>query len=88
MVNVEIAILLAALLALLTVLLVRVAPGQSRRRTRALIGLAPGVVGAFVVGALVTDFVPDAWERVVGPWLILVVTVGVVVLAITNLARE
>ena len=88
MANVEIASLLVLLLVVLTVALVRVVPGQPSRRTRAAIGLVPGVVGALVVGALVTDIVPDAWERVVSPWVILAVTAGVVVLAVTNLVRQ
>ncbi len=88
MANVEIASVLVLLLIVLTVIAVRVVPGQPRRRTRALIGLAPGVAGAFVVGALVTDIVPDSWERVAGPWVILAVTAGVVALAVTNLIRQ
>ncbi len=86
--NIEIASLLVGLLIALTVLLIRVVPGQPRRRTRAVIGLVPGVVGAFLVGALVTDFVPDTFERLAAPWVILAVTAGVVALAVTNLIRQ
>jgi uncharacterized membrane protein YeaQ/YmgE (transglycosylase-associated protein family) len=86
--NIEIASVLILLLVALTVLLIQIVPGQARRRTRAVIGLVPGMVGALVVAALVTDLVPDTFERVAAPWVILAVTAGVVVLAVTNLIRQ
>lgn len=75
-------------LAALTVILLRVAPGQSRRRTRALVGLVPGVLGAGVVAAMVTDIVPDNFESFALPWVIVLGTAGVVLLTLMNLAER
>jgi hypothetical protein len=76
-----------ALLAFL-MLLDRIDRGQSRPSTRALIGLAPGVVGAFIVGTLATDLVPDTVEQTATPWIVVIVTAGVVGLTIMKLARR
>jgi hypothetical protein len=70
------------------VLLGRVDPGQPRPWTRALIGLAPGLIGAFIVGTLATDLVPDALEATATPWVVVLATCGVIGLTVLNLARR
>jgi hypothetical protein len=86
--DVAIASVLILTVGALTLLLLRVAPGQSRRRTRALVGLVPGLLGALVVGSLTTDIVPDTWENVAVPWVIVLGTAAVVLLTVTNLAER
>lgn len=88
MADVAIASVLILTVGSLTLLLVRVAPGQSRRRTRALVGLVPGLLGALVVASLTTDIVPDTWEDVAVPWVIVLGTAAVVLLTVTNLAER
>ena len=71
----------------LIALALRLAPGQQRQSTRALIGLVPGLIGALVVAALVEDFVPDQLESFALPWVIVVVTAGLILLTVKNLDR-
>jgi hypothetical protein len=85
--DVGIATVVILALALVIAIVLRLAPGQHRRRTRALIGLVPGVIGAVVVMALHKDLVPDEFEAFVLPWVIIAVTAGVIVLTIRNLAE-
>lgn len=88
MANVGIAAFVALGIATMLVILRVVAPGEPRRRTRALIGLVPGLLGAGAVLALSTDFVPDGFESVALPWVIVVVTIGMVALTAVNLAQH
>ena len=74
-------------LALVIAIVLRLAPGQHRRGTRALIGLVPGVIGAGIVLALTKDLVPDAFETFALPWVIIAVTAGVILLTIRKLAE-
>jgi hypothetical protein len=83
--NVAIAGVVLFSIATLATVLLQFAPGQPDRRLRAGIGLILGVIGALVVGALVTDLVPDAFEAVAFPWVIAGSTVGIVALTIINL---
>jgi hypothetical protein len=75
-------------LAAFATLLHVVDPGQPRRWTRALIGLAPGLAGAFLVGTLATDLVPDDFEQMITPWVVVLATCGVIGLTVTNLPRR
>jgi hypothetical protein len=88
MVSIWSAIVFTVGLAGFAVLLNHVDPGQPRPWTRAIIGLAPGLIGAFVIGTLATDLVPDALEQTITPWVVVLATVGVVGLTVTNLARR
>jgi len=63
----------------------RVAPGQQRPLTRAFIGLVPGLVGAGIVVAYATDAVPDGFETFALPWVIVVVTGGMILITVKNL---
>jgi uncharacterized membrane protein YeaQ/YmgE (transglycosylase-associated protein family) len=84
--NVGIAALVIASIAGLIALALRVAPGQPRPLTRAFIGLVPGLVGAWIVVALATDAVPDQFETLALPWVVIVVTGGMILITIRNLA--
>ena len=75
-------------LAGLIALVMRLAPGQQRLRTRALIGLVPGLIGTLIAGALIMDFVPDQLETFVLPWVIVAVTCGLILLMIINLVER
>ena len=88
MVSFWVAVILTLALAAFAIILNRVAPGQPRPWLRALIGLAPGVVGAIVVGTLTTDLVPDAFEQTATPWVVALATVGIIGLTVTSLARR
>jgi len=55
---------------------------------RALVGLVPGVVGAFVVAALMTDIVPDNFESIALPWVIVAGSIGIVLLIVMNLREH
>jgi predicted membrane channel-forming protein YqfA (hemolysin III family) len=88
MVSIWSAIVFALGLAAFAILLNHVDPGQPRRWTRALIGLAPGLVGAVLVGTLITDLVPDGLEATITPWVVAIATVVVVGLTVMNLARR
>ena len=88
MVSIWAAIVLTMGLAAFAVAMNRVDPGQPRPWTRALIGLAPGVIGAFLVGTLATDLVPDTLEATATPWIVVLATIGVVGLTVMNLARR
>ncbi len=88
MANVGIAALAVGSLTFVVVLFLRLAPGQQRRRTRILVGLIPGLVGAAVVGALTTDLVPDRFETVALPWVVVAVSIGMVALTVRNLAAR
>ena len=72
----------------LIALLLRIAPGQQRPLTRALIGLVPGLVGTLIVGALAMDLVPDELESLALPWVIVAVTGGLILLMIKNLVER
>jgi undecaprenyl pyrophosphate phosphatase UppP len=84
-VNVGIAAVVIASIGGLIALVLRVAPGQQRQSTRALIGLVPGLIGALIVGVMVEDFVPDQLETFALPWVIVVVTGGLILLMLKNL---
>jgi hypothetical protein len=84
--DVGIATVVIVALALVIATVLRLAPGQHRLGTRALIGLVPGVLGAGIIMALHVDLVPDEFETVALPWVIVVVTAGVILLTIRNLA--
>jgi uncharacterized membrane protein YeaQ/YmgE (transglycosylase-associated protein family) len=85
--DVGIAALVICLLAVVIAVVLRWAPGQQRRGTRALIGLVPGVLGAAIVLALHKDLVPDSFETFALPYVIVAVTAGVILLTIRNLAE-
>jgi undecaprenyl pyrophosphate phosphatase UppP len=86
--NVGIAAVVILSIGGLIALLLRIAPGQHRQSTRALIGLVPGLVGTLIVGALAMDFVPDQLETVALPWVIVVVTGGLILLMVKNLLER
>lgn len=88
MANVGIAAVVILSIVGLIALLVRVAPGQQQQRTRALIGLVPGLIGTLIVGALAMDFVPDQLESFALPWVIVAVTGGLILLMIKNLVER
>jgi hypothetical protein len=86
--NVGIAALVVLSLGAVVLVVVRMAPGLPRRRMRALIGLVPGVVGAFIVAALMTDIVPDGLESIALPWVIVAGSIAIVVLIVMNLREH
>jgi hypothetical protein len=88
MANVELVILIVAVVAVLTAVVVRLTPGAPRRRTRVLVGLVPGMLGAFVVLTQRSDLVPDEIERWVLPLVILVISGLMAGLTIRGLARH
>ena len=88
MVSIWSAIVFGVGLAGFAALLNHLDPGQPRRWTRAAIGLAPGLIGAFLVGMLATDLVPDTLEATATPWVVVLATVGVIGLTVLNLARR
>ena len=88
MVTIWAALVFALGLVGMVVVLERVDPGQPRPWTRALIGLAPGIIGAFLIGTLSTDLVPDAFETTITPWVVVLATIGVVGLTVMSLARR
>ena len=86
--NVGVAILAIASIVGLIVLALRVAPGQQRSRTRALLGVTPGLIGAGIIGATAADLVPDSFESFALPWVVVAVTIGMVALTLRNLERH
>ncbi len=68
--------------------LLNLAPGQRRRRTRIIAGLAPGIIGAGLVATLYADVIPDDFETTALPWLIVAITVGLAILTFRNLAAD
>lgn len=88
MANVGIASVVLVSMAALLALVLRVSPGQYDGRTRALVGLVPGLIGASVVAALTIDFVPDWFEALAMPWVVAAVTIGMILLIIRNLAEH
>jgi hypothetical protein len=86
MANVGIASLVVLSIGLMIAVVLRVAPGQDQRRTRALVGLVPGIIGAGVVAALTTDIIPDAFESFLLPWVIVGVTIVLIVVTVRNLS--
>jgi hypothetical protein len=86
--NVGIAALVVLSLGAVVLVVVRMAPGLPRRRMRALIGLVPGVVGAFIVAALMTDIVPDGLESIALPWVVVAGSIAIVVLIVMNLREH
>jgi uncharacterized membrane protein YeaQ/YmgE (transglycosylase-associated protein family) len=86
--NVGIAAVVILSLAGLIALVMALAPGQQRLRTRALIGLVPGLIGTLIVGALIMDFVPDDFETFALPWVIVAVTCGLILLMVMNLVER
>ena len=85
MTNVGIAALVIASIGGLIALVMRFAPGQQSQSTRALIGLVPGLIGTLIVAAMVEDFVPDQLESFALPWVIVLVTGGLILLTAQNL---
>jgi hypothetical protein len=83
--NVGIAALVIVSMAVVIAIALRVAPGQQRPLTRAIIGLVPGVVGAGIVVAFATDAVPDQFETFALPWVVIGVTGGMILITIKNL---
>jgi uncharacterized membrane protein YeaQ/YmgE (transglycosylase-associated protein family) len=83
--NVGIAALVIVSIGGLIALVMRFAPGQQRQSTRALIGLVPGLIGTLIVAAMVEDFVPDQLETFALPWIIVLVTGGLILLTAQNL---
>lgn len=77
-------VVIASLVGLIAIVL-RVAPGQQRQQTRALLGLLPGLIGALIVVALATDAVPDSFEAFALPWLIIAVTIALILLTVRSL---
>lgn len=88
MANVGVAILAIASIVGLIALVLRVAPGQQRWRTRALLGVTPGLIGAAIIGATTADLVPDSFESLALPWVVVAVTIGMVALTLRNLERR
>lgn len=88
MANIGIAALVVLSLGAVVLVVIQLAPGLPRRRMRALIGLVPGVVGAFIVAALMTDIVPDGLESMALPWVIVAGSIAVVVLIVMNLREH
>jgi hypothetical protein len=88
MVSIWIAIVLAVGLAGFAILLNHVDPGQPRPWMRAMVGVAPGVAGAFIVGTLATDLVPDGLEQSVTPLVIVLATAAIIGLTVLNLSRR
>ncbi|HET9457946.1 MAG TPA: hypothetical protein VFO78_11425 [Candidatus Limnocylindrales bacterium] len=88
MANVAIAALVVVSLGAVILVVLQMAPGLPRRRMRALIGLVPGVVGAFVVAALMADIVPDGFESIALPWVIVAGSIAIVVLIVMNLREH
>jgi uncharacterized membrane protein YeaQ/YmgE (transglycosylase-associated protein family) len=86
--NVGIAAVVILSLAGVIALVVALAPGQQRLRTRALIGLVPGLVGTLIVGALGMDLIPDQFETFALPWVIVAVTCGLILLMVMNLVER
>ena len=85
MANVAIAALIVLSIGGVVLVVLQIAPGLPRRRMRALIGLVPGVVGAFVVAALMADIVPDGFESIALPWVIVAGSIGIVILIVLYL---
>lgn len=88
MANVELIILTIAVVAVLSALVVRLTPGAPRRRTRMMVGLIPGVLGAFVVLTLNVDLVPDELETWALPAVVLAVSGLMAGLTIRGLAQR
>jgi hypothetical protein len=72
--NVELAILAIAVIAALIAIVARLNPGAPRRRSRALVGLIPGILGAFLVLTLNLDLVPDDLESGAIPLIVLAIS--------------
>lgn len=88
MANLEIVALLIVVSTVLILVVLHLAPGAARRRTRVLVGLVPGVLGAFVVLAERVDLVPDDIETRALPLVVLAVSGVIAVITILNLARR
>jgi hypothetical protein len=88
MVSIWAALVASVAMLVFAMLLDRIDRGQSRASTRVLMGLAPGIMGAFIVGTVATDLVPDSVEQTATPWVVVIATAGVIGLAIMNLARR
>jgi NhaP-type Na+/H+ or K+/H+ antiporter len=88
MANVELAILTVAVVALLSALVVRLTPGAPRRRTRMLVGLVPGILGAVLVLTLNEDLVPDEVETWALPIIVVAISGLMAGLTIRGLARS
>lgn len=88
MANLEIVALLVVVSISLVLIVLELSPGVDRRRTRVLVGLVPGALGAFVVLAERIDLVPDDLERQAFPLVILAVSGAIAVITILSLARR
>jgi hypothetical protein len=80
--NVELAILAVAVIAALIAIIARLNPGAPRRRSRALVGLIPGTLGAFLVLTLNVDLVPDELESRALPLVVLVISGAIAVITL------
>jgi hypothetical protein len=88
MAHVELAILAAVIIGVLIVIVTRLTPGAPQRRTRALVGLIPGALGALFVLTQNVDLVPDELETQALPLVILAVSGAIAVITIRGLARH
>lgn len=88
MANVELAILTIAVVALLSALVVRLTPGAPRRRTRMLVGLGPGILGAVLVLAFNEDLVPDEVETWALPVVVVAISGLMAAITIRGLAQN
>jgi hypothetical protein len=86
--NVEIALVIAASSVLLVWLVLRVSPGTDRRGARALIGLVPGALGAFLVLTTNVDLIPDDLESRALPLVIVAISGVVALITIRGLVRR
>jgi hypothetical protein len=86
--NVEVVILAVAVVSLLIAIVLRITPGAPRRRTRILVGLVPGILGAFFVLTQSFDLIPDDFETWVLPIVVLAVSGLMAGLTIRGLARH
>jgi hypothetical protein len=86
--NVEIALVIAASSVLLVWLVLRVSPGTDRRCARALIGLVPGALGAFLVLTTNVDLIPDELESRALPLVIVAISAVVALITIRGLVRR
>jgi uncharacterized membrane protein len=86
--NVQLAVLILVTVAALVFGVSRFTPGAPRRRTRALVGLVPGVLGAILVLTTNVDLVPDELEAQLLPIVVLAISGIVAIITIRSLARR
>jgi hypothetical protein len=80
--NLEFAILAVAVIGTLIAIVVRLTPGAARRRTRALVGLIPGALGALLVLTLNVDLIPDELETRALPLIVLAISGAIAIITI------